>query len=174
MAAIYNPNGIDIRPLLDYRAQRTGRIVDFPDAEQVTNAELLELPCDILIPAALENQIDRRKRAADQGQDHRRRRQRADFAGSRRHLLRSRHHSSCRTSSPTAGGVTVSYFEWVQALQAFPWTEQQVNERLKQIMTNSFNAVYETSNIQGQHADGALAYAVTSVAEFTQLRGIYP
>ena len=62
-----------------------------------------------------------------------------------------------------AGGVTVSYFEWVQALQAFPWTEQQVNERLKQIMTNSFNAVFEASEkFNVSLRTGALAYAVTT------------
>ena len=74
-----------------------------------------------------------------------------------------------------AGGVTVSYFEWVQALQAFPWTEQQVNERLKQIMTDSFNAVFEASQKHNVNMrTGAMAYAVARVAEFTQLRGIYP
>ncbi len=74
-----------------------------------------------------------------------------------------------------AGGVTVSYFEWVQDIQAFPWTEQQVNERLKQIMQRSYVAISETSKKHGVHMrTGALVRAIERVAEFTRLRGIYP
>src|SRR6185436_15695123 len=74
-----------------------------------------------------------------------------------------------------AGGVTVSYFEWVQALQAFPWTETLVNERLRQIMADAFNAVYETSQKYDVHMrTAALVRAIDRVAEFTRLRGIYP
>lgn len=74
-----------------------------------------------------------------------------------------------------AGGVTVSYFEWVQALQAFPWTEHEVNDRLRKIMARAFEAVYETSLTYGVHMrTAALVRAVARVAEFTELRGIYP
>jgi glutamate dehydrogenase (NAD(P)+) len=74
-----------------------------------------------------------------------------------------------------AGGVTVSYFEWVQALQAFPWTEHEVNDRLRRIMNNAFEAVYGTSQTYGVHMrTAALARAIDRVAEFTRLRGIYP
>ena len=74
-----------------------------------------------------------------------------------------------------AGGVTVSYFEWVQAMQAFPWTEGMVNERLQQIMSESFAAVYATSDKYGVHMrTAALVRAIERVAGFTQLRGIYP
>ena len=74
-----------------------------------------------------------------------------------------------------AGGVTVSYFEWVQALQAFPWTEHEVNERLRRIMNRAFDAVYGTSTKYGVHMrTAALVRAIDRVAEFTRLRGIYP
>jgi glutamate dehydrogenase/leucine dehydrogenase len=74
-----------------------------------------------------------------------------------------------------AGGVTVSYFEWVQALQAFPWTLHEVNERLLQIMTRSFRAVYETSLRYEVHMrTAALVRAIERVAELNRLRGVYP
>jgi glutamate dehydrogenase (NAD(P)+) len=74
-----------------------------------------------------------------------------------------------------AGGVTVSYFEWVQALQAFPWTEHEVNERLRRIMNRAFDAVYSTSSKYGVHMrTAALVRGIDRVAEFTRLRGIYP
>ena len=74
-----------------------------------------------------------------------------------------------------AGGVTVSYFEWVQALQAFPWTEHEVNERLRRIMNRSFDAVFATSTKYGVHMrTAALVRGIDRVAEFTRLRGIYP
>ena len=74
-----------------------------------------------------------------------------------------------------AGGVTVSYFEWVQALQAFPWSGHQVNERLKEIMQRSFVNVLETSQKHHVHMHtGALARAINRVADFSRLRGVYP
>jgi glutamate dehydrogenase (NAD(P)+) len=172
-ASIYNPDGIDIDALIAYRA-KNGRIDGFPDVELVGNRELLELPCDILVPAALENQIDAenapklRARIIVEGAN-------GPTSPEADDILKDRGIMIVPDILANAGGVTVSYFEWVQALQAFPWTEQQVNERLKEIMTNSFNRVFETA----QHYDvslrtGAMVYAVTRVAEFTQLRGIYP
>jgi glutamate dehydrogenase (NAD(P)+) len=74
-----------------------------------------------------------------------------------------------------AGGVTVSYFEWVQALQAFPWTEAEVNERLKMIMSRAFKTVYAISQQHNVHMrTAALAVAIQRVADFTRIRGIYP
>jgi glutamate dehydrogenase (NAD(P)+) len=74
-----------------------------------------------------------------------------------------------------AGGVTVSYFEWVQALQAFPWTEEQVNERLHQIMRRAFHTVHTAAERYGVHMrTAALCVAIQRVADFTEIRGIYP
>jgi glutamate dehydrogenase (NAD(P)+) len=171
--SIYNPDGIDINELLAYKA-KNGRIDGFPDVELVGNRELLELPCDILVPAALENQIDAdnapkiQAKIIVEGAN-------GPTSPEADDILNDRGIMIVPDILANAGGVTVSYFEWVQALQAFPWTEQQVNERLKQIMTNSFNSVFETAQqYEVSMRTGAMVYAVTRVAEFTQLRGIYP
>jgi glutamate dehydrogenase (NAD(P)+) len=171
--SIYNPKGIDIAELSIYRA-RHGYINDFPDTEPVSNRELLELPCDILVPAALENQIDAenapkiRAQVVVEGAN-------GPTSPEADDILYDRGVTLLPDIFANAGGVTVSYFEWVQALQAFPWTEEQVNDRLKQIMSDSFNAVYEASRTHRVNMrTGAMVYAVARVAEFTRLRGIYP
>jgi glutamate dehydrogenase (NAD(P)+) len=171
--SIYSPDGIDINELLAYKA-KNGRIDGFPDVELVGNRELLELPCDILVPAALENQIDAdnapkiQAKIIVEGAN-------GPTSPEADDILNDRGIMVVPDILANAGGVTVSYFEWVQALQAFPWTEQQVNERLKQIMTNSFTSVFETAQqYDVSMRTGAMVYAVTRVAEFTQLRGIYP
>ncbi|MDQ3167459.1 MAG: glutamate dehydrogenase, partial [Chloroflexota bacterium] len=74
-----------------------------------------------------------------------------------------------------AGGVTVSYFEWVQAIQAFPWTESDVNNRMREIMDRAFAGVHETATTHGTHMrTAALVRAIGRVAEFTRVRGIFP
>jgi glutamate dehydrogenase (NAD(P)+) len=171
--AIYNPHGIDIARL-EERKSRTGRIQGFHDTEPLGSLEMLELECDILVPAAMENQIDAenaprlKTRVIVEGAN-------GPTSPEADDILHDRGVMLLPDIFANAGGVTVSYFEWVQALQAFPWTEQQVNERLKQIMSDSFNAVYEASRKHRVNMrTGAMAYAVTRVAEFTRLRGIYP
>jgi glutamate dehydrogenase (NAD(P)+) len=171
--SIYNANGIDI-PALILEKARTGHIDEFPDVERISNRDLLEMPCDILVPAAIENQIDAenapkiKARMIVEGAN-------GPTSPEADDIIQDRGIMLLPDIFANAGGVTVSYFEWVQALQAFPWTEQQVNERLKQIMQDSFVAVYETSaKHKVNMRTGAMVYAVKRVAEFTQLRGIYP
>jgi glutamate dehydrogenase (NAD(P)+) len=170
---IYNKHGLDLAAVDRHKA-RTGTVVGFSEAENVTNAELLELPCDILVPAALEGQITTSN---------------ADRISARLIAEAANGPTSPEADRvlfdkgvvvlpdifANAGGVTVSYFEWVQALQAFPWTEQQVNERLKEIMQRSYAAVVATAQTHGVHLrTAALVRAIERVAEFTRLRGIYP
>jgi glutamate dehydrogenase (NAD(P)+) len=170
---IYNPNGLDLDAVSAHKA-RTGSVLGFRDGEDVTNEELLVLPTDILIPAALENQI-----TAD-NVDRIQARLIAEAANGPTTpeadaILYDRGVFVIPDILANAGGVTVSYFEWVQALQAFPWTEHEVNERLRRIMNRAFDAVYDTSSKYGVHMrTAALVRAIDRVAEFTRLRGIYP
>jgi glutamate dehydrogenase (NAD(P)+) len=170
---VYNPTGLDLATVTAHK-RRTGSVVGCKDAEPVSNDDLLTLPCEILIPAAMENQIT------------------GENAGEIRATVIAEAANGPTTPEAdailfdrgvfvlpdifaNAGGVTVSYFEWVQALQAFPWTEQEVNDRLRRIMSRAFLAVYETSERHGVHMrTAALVRAIARVAEFTRLRGIYP
>ncbi len=170
---IYNPNGLDVRAVLDYK-HRTGTVVGFPETEAVTNEELLELPCDILIPAALEEQITE----ANAGRI--RARLIAEAANGPTtpeadRILADRGVIVLPDIYANAGGVTVSYFEWVQGLQQFYWTEEEVNTRLRTIMTRAFQAIQATAErYRVPLRTAALALAVQRVAEITRLRGIYP
>ncbi|HLL51385.1 MAG TPA: Glu/Leu/Phe/Val dehydrogenase [Thermomicrobiales bacterium] len=170
---IYNPDGLDLIAVSAHKA-RTGSVLGFRDAEDVTNEDLLVLPAEILIPAALENQI-----TPDVAQ-----RIQAKLIAEAANgpttpeadvILYDREVFVIPDILANAGGVTVSYFEWVQALQAFPWTEHEVNERMRRIVNCAFDAVYSTSLKYGVHMrTAALVRAIDRVAEFTRLRGIYP
>ena len=171
--AIYNENGIDVSRALRF-SQEHGTIKGMPDTSAVDGNELLELPCDILIPAALEGQLTRSN---------------ADKVHAK--LIVEAANGPTTTEADAifnergipvvpdilanAGGVTVSYFEWVQDIQHFFWNEEEINARLEQIMMRSFNAV--NSKRLEQNCDfrlGAYLLAVSRVAEATQVRGIYP
>ena len=170
---IYNPNGLDIPAVFAFK-QQTGSVIGYPEAERVTNEELLELPCDILIPAALEEQITERNAARIRA------RLIAEAANGPTtpeadRILFDRGIIVLPDIYANAGGVTVSYFEWVQGLQHFYWTEEEVNSRLRAIMTRAFQAIHATAErYHVQLRTAALALAVQRVADITRLRGIYP
>lgn len=170
---IHNPRGLDLAAVTAWKA-RTGSVVDFPESENVTNEELLEIPCDVLIPAALEGQITQENAGRIQV------RLIAEAANGPTtpeadDILFDRGIVVLPDIFANAGGVTVSYFEWVQALQAFPWSEAQVNERLKDIMQASYLAIQETSQKHKVHMrTAALVRAISRVAGFSRMRGIYP
>ena len=171
--AIYNPNGLELSAVDAWKAE-TGSVVGFWGADTISGEALLELDCDILIPAALEGQLTRANAS----------RVKAKLIAEAANgpttpeadeILEDRGIFVIPDILANAGGVTVSYFEWVQAMQAFPWTEGMVNERLQQIMSESFAAVYAASEKYGVHMrTAALVRAIERVAGFTQLRGIYP
>jgi glutamate dehydrogenase (NAD(P)+) len=171
--AIHNPNGLDIAALDEHKA-RTGSVIGFSGAENIGGSDVLEVDCDILIPAALEAQITRENAGRIKA------RLIAEAANgpttpAADAILAERGVFLIPDILANAGGVTVSYFEWVQAMQAFPWTEAMVNERLQQVMSESFAAVYAASAKYGVHMrTAALVRAIERVAGFTQLRGIYP
>lgn len=167
---IYNPSGLDPFRVLDHK-QRTGSVGGFPGAEAIDNEALLELPCDILVPAALENQltVDNASRV--------RARIVAEAANGPTTpeadaILFDRGVLVIPDVLANAGGVTVSYFEWVQNLYSYYWTEAEVNERLSQMMSRAFSEVYDMH--RQQHAsmrDAAYMVSVRRLAEAMRLRG---
>jgi glutamate dehydrogenase (NAD(P)+) len=170
---VYNPAGIDVYKALRHSREH-GMLAGLTGTEEVTNAQLLELPCDILIPAALENQIT--------GQNASRIQARLIVEAANgpttpeaEHILNARGVMIVPDILANAGGVTVSYFEWVQDLQRFFWAEQEINARLEDIMIRSFEAVYQKAQQQQTNLRmGAYMLAVTRVAEATEVRGVYP
>jgi glutamate dehydrogenase (NAD(P)+) len=170
---IYNPNGLDI-PAVAAHAAATGSVVGFEGGDYITNEDLLELPCDILMPAALESQITRHN-AAEIGARMIVEAANGPTTPDADEILNDRGIVVVPDILANAGGVTVSYFEWVQAMQWYPWTLDEVNARLRTIMQESFAKVYAQSQSRRVNMrTGAMCFAVDRVAEFTRLRGIYP
>ncbi len=170
---IYNPNGLDIQAVSEHK-HLTSSVLGFPDAENVTNEELLELDCEILVPAALEGQLTAENAPRVQA------RLIAEVANGPTtpeadRIFEDRGVIVLPDIYANAGGVTVSYFEWVQGLQSFTWTEEEVNARLRRIMAQSFAAVHATAERYGASLrTAAMARAIERVAEFTRIRGVYP
>ncbi|CAA9543853.1 MAG: NAD-specific glutamate dehydrogenase; NADP-specific glutamate dehydrogenase [uncultured Thermomicrobiales bacterium] len=170
---IHNPAGLDLTAVQRHK-DRTGSVVGFPEAENVSNEDLLVLDCDVLIPAAMEGQI------TEDNANFIKARVIAEAANGPTspeadRILHDRGVFMVPDILANAGGVTVSYFEWVQALQAFPWKEEEVNHRLQDIMARAFAAVHGTAERYGVHMrTAALVRGIARVAEFTRLRGIYP
>jgi len=170
---VYNPDGIDVYKALRFSKEH-GNLRGLPGTEVVTNAELLELPCDVLIPAALENQLTLRNASRVKA------RLIVEAANGpttpeAELILRDQGVTIVPDILANAGGVTVSYFEWVQDLQRFFWTEQEINKRLEDIMTRSYHAVRQKSLEQQVNLRmGAYLLAVARVAEATEIRGVYP
>ena len=170
---IYNPLGLSVRKLIEYRA-RERTLKGFPGAELVPNEDLLKLDCDVLVPAALENQItsanahDIKAKLIVEGAN-------GPTTPEADEILRKRGVILVPDILANAGGVTVSYFEWVQDLQSFFWSEHEINARLESIMTRSFKevlAIREEKKVDMRMA--AYLLAVNRVAVATADRGIYP
>ena len=170
---VYNAKGIDPNKVDAYKRE-TGSVVGFPGAEKVTNTELLELDCDILIPAAIENQIGahnapniKAKIVAEAAN--------GPTSPEADRIFFDRGVFLIPDILCNAGGVTVSYFEWVQDLQNLFWREATINARLKEVMVKSFNDVLEMSKKHKvDMRTAAYMVAVHRVAEATLTRGIYP
>ena len=170
---IYSPQGIDIRALLEHRS-RTGGIAGFPGTSPVSNTALLELPVDVLVPAALENQITARNagrieaRLIVEGAN-------GPTTPDADQILERRGVTVVPDILANAGGVTVSYFEWVQDLQSLFWEEGEINRRLERILQRAFAQVCEQARAHSVSLRlGAYLVAVKRVADATAVRGIYP
>jgi glutamate dehydrogenase (NAD(P)+) len=169
----YNPKGLDIPALLKHK-ETTGVVSGFQESDSISNEKILELECDILAPSALENVLTLKNA----------------------HKVRAKIIAEAANGPTTpgadkiffekgimvlpdilanAGGVTVSYFEWVQDLQGFFWDEDNVNRQLQRIMTGSFQDVYKISqkhNVSMRTA--AYMVAIDRVASATLVRGLFP
>jgi glutamate dehydrogenase (NAD(P)+) len=170
---IYNPLGLSVKKLFEYRA-REGTLKGFPGAELIPNDDLLKLDCDVLVPAALENQItsqnahDVKAKLIVEGAN-------GPTTPEADEILRKRGVILVPDILANAGGVTVSYFEWVQDLQSFFWSEHEINARLETIMTRSFKEVLAIRNEKKVDMRmAAYLLAVNRVAVATADRGIYP
>jgi glutamate dehydrogenase (NAD(P)+) len=171
--ALYNPKGIDVPAALAHKRE-TGSLKGLKDAEVISDGELLELECDILAPCALEQVITEenahRIKASIicEGAN-------GPVTGKADAILEEKGVLVLPDILANAGGVVVSYFEWVQGLQEYFWKEAEVNARLNDIMSKAFDETWEVSqkkNLPMRVA--AYGLAVQRVAEATVTRGIYP
>lgn len=167
---IYSTNGINLDHAVAYK-EKNGSLAGFPGAKAITNEELLELKCDILIPAALENQItsknaDRIKaRMVLEGAN-------GPTTPEADEILHEMGTMVVPDILANAGGVSVSYFEWVQNLQNYYWTKAEVNERLDRLLVAAFNTVYDTYlKYKVDMRMAAYIRAISRVAEAMKARG---
>jgi glutamate dehydrogenase (NAD(P)+) len=170
--AVYNPHGLDIAALQKHRKE-TGSITGFAGGEDMDRAEAMFLECDVLIPAATENVIhsgnaDRiRCKILCEGAN-------GPTTPLADEVLAEKKVFVIPDILANAGGVTVSYFEWVQDRQGFFWNEALVNERLKEIMDDSFDAIVTYADKHGvNNRTAAYMVALDRVAFAIKLRGIY-
>jgi len=138
---IYDPEGFDAAAAAEYKAE-TGTVVGYNDSEELTNEELLTLDVDLLIPAALENAIDE-SLAADVEADVIVEAANGPITPAADEVLTEKDVYVVPDILANAGGVTVSYFEWVQNRQRFAWTKDRVNDELERVITTAFNDLIE-------------------------------
>jgi glutamate dehydrogenase (NAD(P)+) len=173
VGGVINERGLNPEAIQRHKSE-AGTVAGFEGGEAITNEELLELKVDVLIPAALESVITESN---------------ADKIGARVVVEAANGPTTPKADKilsehgifivpdilANAGGVTVSYFEWVQDLQAYFWTEDEVNSRLRQIMESSFLDVFGMAKEKGfTMRQAATILAVSRVAEAQRLRGLYP
>jgi len=167
---IYNSKGLDIKELYRHVAE-TGTVVGFKGSETISNSELLEIPCDILIPAALEGVITKdnadkiKAKLIVEGAN-------GPITIIADEILKQKGIPIVPDIVANAGGVIVSYFEWVQNLQQFRWDEDEINFKLKKRITKSYKDVY---NFAKEHnlslRTAAFAIAIQRVVDVAKLRG---
>jgi glutamate dehydrogenase (NAD(P)+) len=169
---VYNEDGLDIEELTAH-VRHTRSVVGFEGGEPITNEELLLLECEVLVPAAVENVITLanaagiRARIICEGAN-------GPTTARADEILEEKGIFVIPDILANAGGVTVSYFEWVQNRQGYYWTEETVNSRLKKIMVTSFNDVLQYSQAHGVNMRTAsYIVAVDRVAYVHRLRGVY-
>jgi len=170
----YNPNGLDIDAIEAWVKQNGEDLRGYPNGDAVTNQELLELPCDILIPAAIQNQITEKNAAAlrcklmVEGAN-------GPTTLEADAILADRDITVVPDILANAGGVTVSYFEWVQGVQQFFWSEEEVNRKLIDLMQSAFRSVNQLAkekNVTLRTA--ALMRGIGRIKQAKHVRGVFP
>lgn len=169
----YNEAGLDIPEMIAYSQNNRNSLEGYSKAEMISNEELLELECEVLIPAAKEDQISRhnahkiKANIIAEGAN-------GPVTANADSILQDNGVMVIPDILANAGGVTVSYFEWVQDRQGYFWTEERVNRRLNRMMRNAFDNLYSVSE---EHKitlrQAAYVYAINRVATTLKLRGIY-
>ena len=171
---IYNEKGLNVKRILEYKSKHQCFVCEEKEETEITNQQLLELDCDILVPAAIENQITEKNasrikaKIITEGAN-------GPTTPEADEILSDRGIFIVPDILANAGGVTVSYFEWVQNLQELIWSEEEVLERLTRIMQRSFKEVLDLSlSRKIPMRTAALVLGIGRVAEATRLRGLYP
>ncbi len=170
---VANSNGLDVQKLIAWKGEQ-GTVVGFGGGQSISNRDVLEYDCEVLVPAALEKVITaenapriKAKIVAEAAN--------GPTLPEADDILHERGIMILPDILANAGGVTVSYFEWVQNLQELFWEEQAVNDRLRRIMERSFRDTLDHARrLNVNMRRGAYAVAVGRVAEATKLRGVYP
>jgi glutamate dehydrogenase (NAD(P)+) len=170
---IYNANGLNLDDLNAY-IKKNRLLKGYPEGQEVTNQQLLELPCDILIPAALEHQITKenapkiKAKIIAEGAN-------GPTSEEADAILHDRGVFLIPDILANAGGVTVSYFEWVQGLQQLFWTEKEVNNKLWDIMSSSFQRVLTVSiDKKCSMRTAALLVSIQRLSKAMLARGLFP
>ena len=171
---LYNEKGLDVMRALEYKAKYKCFVCETKDETEITNQELLEVKCDILVPAAIENQIVEKNaprvkaKIIVEGAN-------GPTTPKADEILNDKGVFLVPDILANAGGVTVSYFEWVQNLQELIWSEEEVLDRLTRIMQKGFKEVLDISlSKKIPMRTAALVLGIGRVAEASRLRGIYP
>ncbi len=169
----YNKNGIDIVDAIEFSKNNGNSLEGYPEADKITNDELLQLDCDVLIPAAKEDQISPRNadkinaRVIVEGAN-------GPVTANADAILEGNDIMVVPDILANAGGVTVSYFEWVQDRQGYFWTEERVNRRLNRMMRAAFDNLF---NVKEEHnitlRQAAYVFGINKVATTLRMRGIY-
>jgi glutamate dehydrogenase (NAD(P)+) len=169
---LLNTNGIDLKALTEFR-QKNGTVHGFPGAEKGATEDLLTTECEILIPAATENVITSRNvnrvkcRILAEGAN-------GPTTSAADDILTDKGVFVIPDILANAGGVTVSYFEWVQDRMGYYWRESEVNERLKDLMRENFDEVWQMAErYKAPLRQAAYMLAIRRVVECYQTRGIY-
>jgi glutamate dehydrogenase (NAD(P)+) len=170
---VANPYGIDVAGAIAHKAEH-GALAGLPGADAVTNEELIEMECDVLAPCALEQVITAenaplvRARMVCDGAN-------GPTTPAADEILEDRDVLVLPDVLANAGGVVVSYFEWVQGLQEYFWKEYEVNAKLNDITVRAFEETWQARERYGTSMRmAAYGLAVQRVAEATTIRGLYP